>query len=111
MSTDYASFLEGLISGSARHIRDLGLIWVTAGALIGGCASALLKISEISDEPKTVYKNKTVEIPIRFTYQVSRVASHAGFGAAIGGFTAATAPVTIPFYIWWRSDIAPSNKK
>lgn len=35
-------------------------------------------------------------------YHTSRIAGHAGWGAAIGGFTAATAPLSIPGYIYWK---------
>ena len=37
-------------------------------------------------------------------YHTTRVAGHAGLGAFVAGFVAATAPLSVPLYIWWRSD-------
>jgi hypothetical protein len=105
MPTFLTTIMQKVLSAGLKDLRSAGLIWVGMGALVGGISSATLKFKEISDEPKVQYKNQTLETPIRFTYQASRVAGHAGFGAAVGGITAATAPVSIPLYMYWRSDV------
>ena len=76
--------------------------WVTFGALTGGAISGFDKCVKICDEPEPVYKNPIFERPIQMVYHVSRIAGHAGFGSAIGGFTALTAPVSVPAYIYWQ---------
>jgi hypothetical protein len=104
MSQIITDIMQKILSAGLNDLRKSYLVWVSMGALVGGISSATLKIQEIGSEPKVEYKNKTLETPIRFTYHASRVAGHAGFGSAVGGITAATAPVSIPLYVWWRSD-------
>jgi hypothetical protein len=103
------SFISNIIKTRVNiglaDLRKAAMIWVGVGATVGGLSSAVMKEEQISSEPKVTYKNEVVERPIRFVYHASRVAGYAGWGAGIGGFTTATAPVSIPAYIYWRSDI------
>jgi len=77
--------------------------WVTFGALSGALLSGANKIVEIVKEPSPKYVYPMVERPIRGVYHTSRIAGHAGWGAVIAGFVAATFPVSIPMYIFVRS--------
>ena len=65
--------------------------------------SGVSKCIDISGEKAPIYTHPFIERPISIVYQASRVAAHTGWGASIGGFTAATAPVSIPLYIYWKS--------
>jgi hypothetical protein len=78
-------------------------IWIGYAACVGGTMSGLNKIKKICNEEEIIYKNEFLETPIQFVYQSSRVAAHTGWGAFIGGFTASTAPISIPAYMYWRS--------
>jgi hypothetical protein len=77
--------------------------WIILSALSGGFLSGINKASNIiflennNDEPLFF------EIPIRCMYHASRIAFHAGVGSVAGGITAATAPISIPAYIWWMN--------
>ena len=79
-------------------------IWIGIGSVSGALISGFDKISDICDEPTPKYKNAFIERPIRGVYHASRVSGYSGWGAFIGGFTAATAPVSIPLYILWKGD-------
>ncbi len=61
--------------------------WIAFGALTGGAISGFDKFVQIGNEPEPVYNNPTFEKSIRAVYHISRIAGHAGFGSAIGGFT------------------------
>jgi hypothetical protein len=110
MSKIFNTLLQRALNAGLRDLRTAGLVWVGMGSLVGGFSSAALKVGQIGREPSVEYKNETLETPIRFTYQTTRVAGHAGFGAAVGGITAATAPISIPLYIYWRSDVDQRNR-
>lgn len=86
-----------------RRAHRVAMVWVGVGAGTGGLISGCDKIGEITFEKEPEYVYPLIERPIRVVYHTTRVAGHAGWGAGIGGFTAATAPVTIPFYMYWRS--------
>lgn len=79
-------------------------LWVAFGALTGGINSGLHKVHEISSEPPINYKNKLIEMPIRGVYHATRVIAYSGWGTFFGGFIASTAPVSVPMYVYWRSD-------
>jgi len=84
--------------------------WVIAGAISGSLFSTMNKINQIYNEPEPVYKNKTFELPMRSVYHTTRIASHSGMGAFIGGATALTAPISIPLYMYWRKDLDQEQK-
>jgi hypothetical protein len=96
------------MSISVKTFKELAIgayfIWVGAGALFGAIRSSYDKVQEIQKEAKPVYKNDTIERPIRGVYQATRVAGAAGFGGAVAGFVAATAPISIPAYMYWKGD-------
>lgn len=96
---------QSSLSGNVR--KDAFILWkywVLIGAGSGAFFSGLEKFSEIWIEPPVKYDNKLFEIPIRGVYHISRVAGYAGWGAAIGGAAALTAPISIPLYIYWKGD-------
>ena len=76
--------------------------WVTVGALSGAALSGTKKMVDILQEPSPKYVYPQIERPIRGVYHTSRIAGHAGWGAAIAGFFAATFPVSIPTYMLIR---------
>ena len=104
----YFKFLNKVFEGgpsyNGHNIKNIFPMWVATASVVGGLSSGYMILSEICNEPKIKYKNKFIEVPLRFTYQTSRVGAHVGWGSFIGGFTAATAPVSIPVYLYWRSD-------
>ena len=73
-------------------------VWVAAGAATGGFYSGAIKFCQICDEPSRKYRIPEVEGPIQCVYSASIIAAHSGWGAAIGGIAAATAPVSMPIY-------------
>lgn len=73
--------------------------WVGIGAVSGGFISGCNILGKICSEPRPRYHYPFIEKPIRGVYYVIRIATHTGSGAFIGGFTALTAPVSIPLYI------------
>jgi len=77
------------------------LIWICFGALTGGLRSGWRKIRNISCENDPMYVYPELERPIRAVYHLTRITAMTGWGSAIGGFAAATAPITISVYIWW----------
>lgn len=83
-------------------------VWIGVAAGVGALISATDKLSSIMEEPEPTYRNRLFERPMRGVYHTTRVASHAGMGAAIAGATAATAPVSIPLYCLWK---LPDDKK
>lgn len=85
--------------------------WVAFGALSGGIISGIDKVVEIGYEKNEKLNNPLFERPIRAVYQTSRIAGAAGFGSFIGGVTALTAPVSIPGYIYWKSNQTDEPKE
>jgi len=85
------------------------LIWIGIGSISGAFISAYDKIDDISKEKEPNYKNKTAERPIRIVYHTSRVAGFAGLGAFCGGGVAATAPISVPLYIYWKGKDVPEE--
>ena len=77
--------------------------WILLGAGAGAILSGVPKFIGICQESEERYSSETLERPIRFVYNTSRVAGSAGLGAFIGGATALTAPVSIPLYIYWSN--------
>jgi hypothetical protein len=75
--------------------------FIMIGSLSGGFLSGLIKINEIPYVKK--HTKPEISIDIECIYQTSPIAVHAGVGSVIGGITAATAPISIPAYIWWMN--------
>ena len=81
-------------------------IWVAFGAMTGGFYSGAIKFDQVCSEPSPKYTYPEFEGPVRHVYNASRVAAHAGWGAAIGGGAAATAPISMPAYYWYMQQQA-----
>lgn len=95
----------------AKYFKNLPLqsalaTWVGIGALSGGIISGCDKIGDIFYENQPVYSMPLIEKPIRCVYHTSRVAAHASWGSIIGATVAATAPISIPLYMYWKSNTA-----
>jgi len=100
--------MDRLFSPIVKLAKCIGFVdaykyWVIFGAVSGGALSGIRKMGEICGEPTPVYTNPDLEVPIRGVYQTTRIAGHAGWGSAIGGITAASAPLSIPLYIYWKN--------
>ena len=78
--------------------------FVIAGAAWGGAYTGWQKLEQISREPglSEEKRKSPIHTGIRGSYQMARLAFAAGLGASIGGITAATAPVSIPAYIYYE---------
>ena len=90
-------------------VQPYAMYWVIIASATGSVISAISKATQICKEPDPVYKNETIEKPMRGVYHTTRIAAHGGLGAFIGGFTALTAPVSIPLYMYWRRDMDQQN--
>ena len=78
--------------------------FVMAGAGWGGMYTGWQKLEQISKEPglSEEKRKSPIHTGIRGSYQMARLAWAAGLGASIGGLTAATAPISIPSYIYYE---------
>lgn len=85
-------------------------IWVAFGAFTGGLYSGGVKWDAIDKEPTPKYTYPEFEGPIHYVYDASRISGHAGWGAAIGGSAAATAPVSMPAYYWYMQQQVEASK-
>jgi hypothetical protein len=77
--------------------------WIILGALSGGFLSGVDKAGNIIFLENSTHEPLFFEIPIRGMYHASRIAFYTGVGSVAGGITAATAPISIPAYIWWMN--------
>jgi len=66
----------------------------------GGFLSGSYKFVDIVSDCSPKYQYSLVEFPMRGVYHASIIAAHIGWGGIVGGFAAATAPISIPTYIW-----------
>lgn len=100
--------MNTLLSTIYEYANAIGFVeaakcWVLFGAISGGTLSGFKKATEICYEKPVKYDYPALEVPIRGVYQSSRIAGHAGWGSVIGGLSAATAPISIPCYIFWKN--------
>ena len=102
MSLNKISNKSHIINFVKNNTTGAIIIWVGFGALTGGLYSGFHKALSICNEPDRVYKIPIIERPITFFYQASRIAFYFGLGSFIGGFTALTAPISLPYYVWWK---------
>lgn len=87
-------------------------IWIAFGACTGGFYSGGIKLDEICKETTPEYKYPEFEGPVHYVYNASRVAGHAGWGAAIGGSAAATAPISMPaYYFYMQQQVTCATKQ
>lgn len=100
--------IVGFLNGELVTNSIIG--WVVVSAGVGGIISGSRKFGQVMEEAAPVYKNEFFEKPIRGVYHTCRIATHVGFGAAVAGAVALTAPISIPLYCFWRSDVDKKAK-
>ena len=83
--------------------KDFYALWILIGGISGSGVSAGNKISDIKDEPNTDYDIPEIEKPFEMVYHTGRVLGYGALGFAVGGLGAATAPVSIPAYFYWKT--------
>ena len=108
------SFRQAIFNGSiSSAYAKAATVWIGLGACTGGLYSGGKKFDQIYWEPSPTYAYPGIEGPIHYVYNASRVAAHAGWGAAVGGSAAATAPISMPAYYWYtqQKEAAESNIK
>lgn len=77
--------------------------FVSMSTVYSGMSSMVEKMWDISGEPGPKYKHRIIEQPINTVYQGSRIIGAGLLGSTLGGVAAATFPVSIPIYAYYRN--------
>lgn len=93
-------------------IKNACITWVQLGIFAGVLHGGATKIQTLMNEniersrkniPNKIVINEYIDSSITCIENVSKVTIYAGIGGIIGGLTAATAPVSIPAYIYMKN--------
>lgn len=90
---------------TVTDVVSLYKVFVVIGASGGAVSSGLYKFSQILQEPHRDMSNPIIDYPLTTTYHMTRLAFWTGAGATIGGIAAATAPISIPAYMYYKKTL------